>query len=149
MGAQAISSSISCICTAACHFPFPLSWLALVSIEVGTGSISAEFLSVKVPGGGCSSLNCHGYLRTLLMAHILLGTPTSTPFHRHLPQVHLLAMSLNSYFVIISQFVNPVQPLLLHFFSLFLSHSYCAFRIILKCMKNGLTLVIEACFYVH
>ena len=84
------------------------------------------------------------YLRTLLMAHILLGTPT--PFHRHLPQVHLLAMSLNSYFVIISQFV---QPLLLHFFSLFLSHSYCAFRIILKCMKNGLTLVIEACFYVH
>ena len=65
------------------------------------------------------------------------------------PQVHLLAMSLNSYFVKISQFVTPVQPLLLHFFSLFLSHSYCAFRIILKCMKNGLTLITETCFYVH
>ena len=53
----------------------------------------AEFLSVMVPGGGCSSLGCCGYLCALLNARILLGT--TTRFHtRHLPQAHLLAMSL-------------------------------------------------------
>ena len=52
----------------------------------------AEFLSVMVPGGGCHSLGCRGYLRALLDAPISLGT--TTRFHRHLPQAHLLVMSL-------------------------------------------------------
>ena len=49
---------------------------------------------MTVPGGGCRSLGCHGYLRALLDARILLGTTTC--LNRHLPQVHLLAMSLTS-----------------------------------------------------
>ena len=57
-------------------------------------STSIEFLSVTVPGGGCCSLGCRGYLRPLLEARILLGTTTC--FNRHLLQAHLLAMSLIS-----------------------------------------------------
>jgi len=45
-----------------------------------------------VPGGGCRSLGCRGYLRALLDARISLGT--TTRLHRQLPQAHLLAMSL-------------------------------------------------------
>ena len=63
---------------------FPPSWLAMVSI-------STEFLSVMVPGGGCRSMGCRGYLRALLDACISLGT--TTRFHRHLSQAHLLVMS--------------------------------------------------------
>ena len=43
--------------------------------------------------GGCRSLGCRGYLRALLDARISLGT--TTRLHTHLPQAHLLAMSLN------------------------------------------------------
>lgn len=43
----------------------------------------------------------------------------------------------NSYFVFMSQFVTTVHPLSLLFFLLFLSCSYCSFRIV-KCMENGL-----------
>ena len=46
---------------------------------------------MTVPGGGCRSLGCRGYLRALLDARISLGT--TTRLHRHLPQAHLLAMS--------------------------------------------------------
>ena len=45
-----------------------------------------------LPGGDCRSLGCRGYLRALLDARILLGT--TTRFDRHLPQAHLLVMSL-------------------------------------------------------
>ena len=45
----------------ASSLPSPPSWLALVSTEVGT-SIFTEFLCGTVPGGGCRSLGCHGYL---------------------------------------------------------------------------------------
>ena len=69
--------------------PFPPSWLAMVSLQV-------EFISVTVPGGGCHSLGCRGYLRALLDAPISLGT--TTRLHRHLPQAHLLAMSLISFY---------------------------------------------------
>ena len=48
---------------------------------------------MTVPGGGCRSLGCRGYLHPLLEARISLGT--TTRFHRHLLQAHLLAMSLN------------------------------------------------------
>ena len=71
--------------------PLPLFWSWRVYRLV---SISPEFLSVTVPGGGCGSLSCHGYLRPLLEARILLGT--TTRFHRHLLQAHLLAMTLIS-----------------------------------------------------
>ena len=47
---------------------------------------------MTVPGGGCRSLGCRGYLRALLDARISLGT--TTRFDRHLPQAHLLVMSL-------------------------------------------------------
>ena len=47
---------------------------------------------MTVPGGGCHSLGCCGYLCALLEAHISLGT--TTRFHVHLPQAHLLVMSL-------------------------------------------------------
>ena len=49
---------------------------------------------MTVPGGGCRSLGCRGYLRALLDAHISLST--TTRLHRHLPQAHLLAMSLTT-----------------------------------------------------
>ena len=49
---------------------------------------------MTVPGGGCCSLGCRGYLCPLLEAGISLGTTTC--FHRHLLQAHLLAMSLIS-----------------------------------------------------
>ena len=49
---------------------------------------------MTVPGGGCRSLGCRGYLRALLDARISLGT--TTRLHRHLPQAHLLAMSLTT-----------------------------------------------------
>ena len=45
--------------------------------------------------GFCHSLDCREYLYTLLDARISLGT--TTPFHRHLPQVHLSAMSLTNF----------------------------------------------------
>ena len=47
---------------------------------------------MTVPGGGCRSLGCRGYLRALLNTRISPGT--ATRFHRHLPQAHRLAMSL-------------------------------------------------------
>ena len=71
--------------------PFLPSWLAMVYRLV---SISTELISVTVPGRGCHSLGCRGYLRALLDARISLGT--TTRLHRHLPQAHLLAMSLIS-----------------------------------------------------
>ena len=71
--------------------PLP-SLLAVVSVEV------SRFLSVAVPGGGCL-----GYLSGLSEARILLGTPTR--LHRHLPQVHLLAMSL----IIVSRGVSSTN----------------------------------------
>ena len=49
---------------------------------------------MTVPGGGCRSLGCRGYLRALLDTRISPGT--TTRFHRHLPQAHRLAMSLTS-----------------------------------------------------
>ena len=51
--------------------------------------------------GGCRSLGCRGYLRALLNARISLWT--TTRFHRHLPQTHLLAMSLTK--------IQPPLPL--------------------------------------
>ena len=49
---------------------------------------------MTVPGGGCRSLGCRGYLRALLDTRISPGT--TTRFHRHLPQAHRLAMNLTS-----------------------------------------------------
>ena len=51
-----------------------------------------------VPGGGCRSLGCRGYLCALFDARISFGTTTC--FHRHLPQAHLLPMSLIKFHVI-------------------------------------------------
>ena len=48
---------------------------------------------MTVLGGGCHSLGCRGYLCATLEACIWLRT--TTHFHSHLPQAHLLAMSLN------------------------------------------------------
>ena len=59
------------------------SWLA------GTFT---EFLSVTVSCGGCRSLGYRGYLGTQIEAQISLCTTTC--FHRHLSQAHLLTMSL-------------------------------------------------------
>ena len=44
--------------------------------------------------GVCRSLGYRAYLRALLDARISLGT--TTRLHRHLPQAHLLVMSLTT-----------------------------------------------------
>lgn len=63
----------------------PLGWpwwlLRLVTI-------SNEFLSATVPGGGCCSVGCSAYLHALLETCILLCT--NLHFHGHLPQAYLL-----------------------------------------------------------
>ena len=56
---------------------------------------------MTVPGGGCRSLGCRGYLCALFDARISFGTTTC--FHRHLPQAHLLPMSLIKFHVINGQ----------------------------------------------
>ena len=52
------------------------------SLFVGLGEYRCCYispLSFSVPGGGCHSLGCYGYLQALLEAHISLGT--TTHFH--------------------------------------------------------------------
>ena len=68
----------------------------LPTLLAGLGEyISTEFLIVTVPGAGCRSQGCRGYLRTQLKARISLGA--NTHFHGHLPQARLLAMNLTRY----------------------------------------------------
>ena len=79
--------------------PLP-SLLAGRGKYTGWLSVSTEFLGVMVSGGGC-----HGYLHALLDTHISLGT---TRFRRHLPQAHLLAMSLNNSYIFASTLILTI-----------------------------------------
>ena len=101
-------TNITSICTKSVDSNFHVFWLAPITWNILGYSLVCErrekwhvvlrkfqikkLCWVSVPGGGCHSLGCHGYLRALLDAPISLGT--TTRFYRHLPQAHLLAMSL-------------------------------------------------------
>ena len=88
-GCAALSSTKSCFCAVVCPSHLVSSFLVMVKMEVGKYLLWVSQCDSAwwwLPLSRLPRIPAHP-------AHILLGTLTH--FHRHLPQAHLLVMSLS------------------------------------------------------